>query len=85
MDAGKRYVYVLRNAAARSRLYVGLTSDVRGTLDDHNAGRYPHTERHRPWQLHVVVVFPDEGKAVRFERFLKSGPGRDFAQSHFDG
>ena len=29
--------------------------------------------RHRPWQLHVVIEFQDEQRAVRFERYLKSG------------
>jgi hypothetical protein len=31
-----------------------------------------------------VVVFPDEGRALRFERYLKSGSGREFAKRHFD-
>ena len=84
MPAEKRYVYVLRNADQNPRFYVGLTSDVRAQLDDHNAGRFPSTSRHRPWQLHVVVVFPDESRAIRFERYLKSGSGREFAKRHFD-
>ena len=84
MPAEKRYVYVLRNGDPNPRFYVGLTSDVREQLDDHNSGRYPTTARHRPWQLHVVVVFPDEARAIRFERYLKSGSGREFAKRHFD-
>ena len=84
MPAEKRYVYVLRNAGPSPRFYVGLTSDVRQELDDHNAGRFSNTSRNRPWQLHVVVVFPDESRAIRFERYLKSGSGREFAKRHFD-
>ena len=84
MPAEKRYVYVLRNGDHNPRFYIGLTSDVREQLDDHNAGRCSNTSRHRPWQLHVVVVFPDEGRAIRFERYLKSGSGREFAKRHFD-
>jgi hypothetical protein len=58
-------------------------SDVRARarVADHNAGRCPHTARSRPWQLHVVIEFPDEQRAVRFERYLKSGSGRAFAKN----
>ena len=84
MLSDKHFVYVLRNADPLPRFYVGLTSDVRARLEDHNAGRCPHTARHRPWQLHVVIEFPDEQRAIRFERYLKSGSGREFAKRHFD-
>ena len=80
----KRIVYVLKNTEPKPRYYVGLTSDVLARLDDHNAGRSPHTSRHLPWQLHVVIEFPDEHRAARFERYLKSGSGREFARRHFD-
>jgi hypothetical protein len=36
------------------------------------------------WQRHVIVEFPDEQRAVRFERYLKSGSGRAFAKRHFE-
>lgn len=84
MVGTKRFVYVLRNADPVPRFYVGLTSEMHGRLDDHNAGRSPHTARHRPWQLHVVIEFPDEPRAIRFERYLKSGSGREFARQHFE-
>ena len=84
MTAARRFVYVLRNAELEPRFYVGLTSHMRGRLDDHNAGRCPHTARHRPWHLHVVLEFSDESRAIRFERYLKSGSGRAFAKRHFE-
>lgn len=84
MPGDKQIVYVLKNADSIPRFYVGLTSDVRARLDDHNAGRCPHTASFRPWQLHVVIEFPDQGRAVRFERYLKSGSGRAFAKRHFE-
>ena len=87
MPGNKKFVYVLKNARANSErhFYVGLTSDVRGRLSDHNTGRCPHTARRRPWQLHVVMEFADEATATRFERYLKSGSGRAFAKRHFEG
>jgi putative endonuclease len=80
----KRFVYVLRNADQNPHFYVGLTSDVNARLADHNAGRCPHTVSRRPWQRHVVIEFPDEKRAIRFESYLKSGSGRAFAKRHLE-
>jgi predicted GIY-YIG superfamily endonuclease len=84
MSTPKRFVYVLKNADAAPRFYVGLTSDVAGRVGDHNTGQYPHTARGRPWRLHVFIAFSDEQRAIRFERYLKSGSGRAFAKRHFE-
>jgi putative endonuclease len=84
MVGRKHFVYVLKNTDPVPRFYVGLTSDVPGRVEDHNAGRCSHTGRNRPWQIHVVIEFPDEQRAIRFERYLKSGSGREFAKRHFD-
>jgi putative endonuclease len=84
MPADKQFVYVLKNSALVPRFYIGLTSDVRARLDVHNAGGCPHTARHRSWQLHVTIAFPDGARAARFESYLKSGSGRAFAKRHFE-
>ena len=84
MAEDKRFVYVLQGADTIPRFYVGLTSDARRRLEDHNSGRCSYTARHRPWQLLVVMEFTDEARAVRFERYLKSGSGRAFAKRHFE-
>ena len=84
MAADKRFVYVLRNADRITQFYVGLTSDVNARLADHNAGHCPDTASRRPWQLHVVIEFSDEQRAIRFEHYLKSGSGRAFAKRHFE-
>jgi predicted GIY-YIG superfamily endonuclease len=81
--ADKRYVYVLKTANDKPQFYVGLTSDVGARLAAHNMGRCPHTASRRPWRLHVLLEFSDEERAVRFERYLKSGSGRAFAKRHF--
>jgi len=84
MARDKRFVYVLRNVDPRPSFYVGLAADVGARLDEHNAGRCRHTAPRRPWQLHVAFEFPDQSRAIRFERYLKSGSGRAFAKRHFD-
>ena len=85
MPEDKHLVYVLKTADRNPHFYVGLTSDVHGRVEDHNAGRCPHTARYRPWQLHVVIEFSNAERAIQFERYLKSGSGREFAKRHFDG
>ena len=84
MAGDKRFVYVLRNTDRNPSFYVGLSSDVGARLADHNMGRCPHTASRRPWQLHVVIEFSDEDRAIPFERYLKSGSGRAFAKRHFE-
>ena len=76
----KRFVYVLRNHESPAKYYTGLTSDVARRHADHNAGSCPHTAKYRPWSVDVVIEFPDEGRALRFERYLKSGSGVAFAK-----
>ena len=80
----KRFVYVLKNEDQVPRFYIGLTSDVAARISCHNAGECPHTAVHRPWARHVVIEFACEERAIRFERYLKSGSGRAFAKRHFE-
>jgi putative endonuclease len=80
----KKFVYVLKNSDVNPHFYVGLTSNVFARVSQHNSGRCPHTASRRPWKVHVVIEFPDEARATRFERYLKSGSGRAFAKRHFD-
>ncbi len=82
---GKRFVYVLRSDVDPSRHYVGATSDVAARLEWHNHGPCGHTVEHRPWSVVVVIEFPTEQRAVRFEKYLKTGSGRAFAKRHFGG
>ena len=81
----KTCVYVLSGRThGRERYYVGLTSDFAERLTTHNLGASPHTARTAGWEPHVVIQFPDEKTAARFERYLKSGSGRAFARRHFE-
>ena len=80
---GKRFVYILRSDSDPARHYVGLTSNIENRLDWHNAGPSGHTVAHRPWSLVVVLEFPEERTAVKFERYLKTGSGRAFAKRHW--
>ncbi len=73
------YVYILKSEAVAARFYVGLTSDLKQRLADHNAGKSTHTSKFKPWRLVTYVAFSDRTKAESFERYLKSGSGHAFA------
>ena len=77
-----RTVYLIRSLAHPGQTYVGATSDVDARLTAHNAGRSPHTAKFVPWELVVALKFTDTRKANAFERYLKSGSGRAFANRH---
>lgn len=74
-----RYVYLLQSEAVDGQRYVGVTSDLRRRLAEHNAGKSPHTSKYVPWKLVTYVAFSDERKAEAFELYLKSGSGHAFA------
>jgi putative endonuclease len=60
--------------------YVGIASDLKRRLLDHNSGKSPHISKFVPWKLVTYVAFSNEQKARTFERYLKSGSGHAFAR-----
>ncbi|MEM9235363.1 MAG: GIY-YIG nuclease family protein [Verrucomicrobiota bacterium] len=78
------YVYILRSESEPSRHYIGSTNELKRRLADHNGGSCAHTEKFRPWILKSYFAFRSKEVAQRFERYLKSGSGREFARRHFE-
>lgn len=74
------YVYLIESIADSARRYVGMTSDLRERLAEHNAGKSTHTAKYKPWRLVTCIAFSDRSKARSFERYLKSGSGHAFAK-----
>ena len=72
----KCWVYVIRSNYDRS-LYVGQTRNVSARIAEHNAGKCRFTKGHLPWQLVYKEELNSRSKAVKRERFLKSGVGRE--------
>jgi len=77
------YVYILVSQGNKTIHYTGVTRDLDQRLLEHNRGACPHTSKHRPWRIETAVVFKSESKARAFEKYLKSGSGREFARRHF--
>ncbi len=78
-----KFVYLLKSLSFPGQRYVGLTSNVEKRLLAHNTGQSTHTSKYRPWELLAFIAFADETKAVSFEKYLKSGSGRAFANKRF--
>jgi len=62
---------------------VGITSDVDKRITAHNEGQSPHTSKFKPWKLAIYIAFSNTEKAIEFEKYLKIGSGRAFANRHF--
>jgi putative endonuclease len=77
------YVYVLVSEIDPKRRYTGRTCDLQERLHKHNRGECSHTSKYTPWKIETAVAFRSEAKARRFERYLKTGSGREFARRHF--
>ena len=80
----KRFVYIIRSVNHSEKRYIGVTADVRVRLNAHNTGQNRSTAPWRPWRIDVTIEFRTEPMAVRFEKFLKSGSGHEFAKRHFE-
>ena len=79
------YVYLLNSIKFPKEFDVGFTTSIEERLKQHNEGISTHTAKFRPWKLIVFVGFVEEDDARRFEKYLKSGSGREFSRRHFRG
>ena len=75
-------VYLLRSISHTDQRYIGITEDLDSRFTAHNNGQSPHTAKFRPWKIVVAVSLSDEARAREFEKYLKSGSGRAFANRH---
>ena len=71
------YVYILK--CADGNHYTGCTSDLRKRIQKHRMGEVQSTKSRLPVKLIIYIVFSDKYKAYYFEKYLKSGSGRAFA------
>jgi len=70
------YVYVLRSQSTGSS-YTGQTASIPQRLLRHSEGLSPSTKGRGPWELVHVEEFTTRAEAMRRERYLKTGKGRD--------
>ena len=78
------YVYVLRSLST-GRLYIGSTEDFRRRLTEHQAGIARYTRGRGPWEVVLVEELSTRSEAMRRERGLKSGQGREWIVQQLNG
>ena len=74
------YVYVIESVSVQGARYLGMTTNLKERLQEHNAGKSFHTSKFRAWKLTTYIAFTNRAKAEAFERYLKSGSGHAFAR-----
>ena len=70
------YTYILYSKKLK-KSYIGCTSDLRRRLKEHNDGKTSYTSHGIPWMLIYYEAFLEKEDAVREEKFLKTGKGRE--------
>ena len=64
-----------------NRHYTGYSSDLTARLLSHNQLGHGWTEKYRPWKLIYSKEFLSKKEAATYEKWLKTGVGRDFVNS----
>jgi putative endonuclease len=72
------FVYILK--CADSSFYTACTSDLQERMIRHNKKEILYTKNRLPVALIYYSAFVDKYKAYAFEKYLKSGSGKAFAQ-----
>lgn len=68
------YVYVL-TSLKRGQIYIGLTTDLRKRVKEHNQGINKSTKPYVPWKLIYYEACLNEQDAKRREHYLKTNQG----------
>lgn len=71
------FVYVLQSEKDNN-LYIGFTANLESRFKLHNEGKIFATKGRRPFKLVYKERHAVKGDAVKREKYLKSGCGREF-------
>ena len=75
------YVYVLRSHKNGYR-YIGQTNNLERRLREHNEGLTKSIKFQLPFAVEFTEEYSTRVEAVRREKFLKSGQGREWLDQH---
>jgi putative endonuclease len=71
-------VYVLYSEKY-NRLYIGYTSDLLNRFRSHQyLSTKGYTKKYRPWKVIYLAYFDTKNEAIRLEKVLKGGKGREW-------
>ena len=71
------YLYILKSSTT-GKLYTGSTQNLEARLKAHNDGLSPYTKGRGPWELLYSEELSTRSEAMKREKFLKTGKGKDF-------
>ncbi len=74
------FVYVLKSKS-HNNFYIGSTKDIEERIKEHNLGKCRYTSGRGPWELIYKEEYNSRSEAMKREKFLKSGKGREFLKS----
>ncbi|HDQ23198.1 MAG TPA: GIY-YIG nuclease family protein [Candidatus Uhrbacteria bacterium] len=67
-------IYIIQSLKDLS-YYTGRTTNLTKRIKDHNLGLSKYSSTKKPFKLIWYCVFNDKKKAIKFEKYLKSGSG----------
>ena len=74
-------VYILYSETFNKN-YTGFTSNLIERFKSHNhLGTKGYTVKFRPWMVIYVEFFSSKAEAMKREKYLKTGIGREFIQN----
>ena len=76
------YIYILKNI--NGNIYIGQTNNLIGRLKRHNSGLTKSTKFGLPWKIIYSESFEKRSEAMRREKGLKGGQGREWIKEQFN-
>lgn len=70
------FVYILQSEKS-GKYYTGHTNNIDVRLNEHNSNLSFSTKNKGPWKLVYAEEFATRSEAMKREKFLKSGKGRE--------
>ncbi len=74
--------YIIQSES--DNLYTGHTNDLKRRLFEHNNGLCKTTKVSKNWEFIYTKTFPTRSEAMRHEKWLKNGHGREFIKSYMN-
>ena len=76
-------VYVIKSKEGYR--YTGMTEDLEKRLTEHNSKSLSFwTKRGLDWKIVYTKEFSNKSEAMKYEKWLKSGIGRDFLKNNVE-
>lgn len=75
------YIYILKNKDGK--IYIGQTNNLMDRLNRHNLGLTKSTKFGLPWKIMYSENFETRSEAMKREKDLKGGQGREWIKNKF--